>query len=222
MHNRYYEQDKLSRGVAAGRHREIIGGLWEEVGALQLEFLKSRGMKPAHKLLDIGCGSLRLGVGAIAYLEPGHYYGTDLRRELMDAGYEKELTPLGLEAKLPRENLVEDASFDFPGIPEDIDFAIAQSVFTHLPLNYMRRCIANIRRFPRLKEFCFTVFLVPSAEDLAADATQWDGIVTHDCSDPFHVLAQDIAYFAGQYGLRSEVFDWNHPRNQQMVVVTYS
>ena len=38
-----------------------IGGLWDEMGKHQFEFLQSKGLEPQHKLLDIGCGSLRGG-----------------------------------------------------------------------------------------------------------------------------------------------------------------
>ena len=43
-------------------HREAVGGLWEEMRRLQFDFLANQGLKPDHKLLDIGCGSMRGGV----------------------------------------------------------------------------------------------------------------------------------------------------------------
>jgi cyclopropane fatty-acyl-phospholipid synthase-like methyltransferase len=43
----------------------LIGGLGELMGDHQLQFLVDQGLKPEHRLLDIGCGSLRLGVKAI-------------------------------------------------------------------------------------------------------------------------------------------------------------
>jgi hypothetical protein len=52
-------------------HRGFIGGLWDELGRLQVDFPVSEGLEPAHVLLDIGCGSLRGGVHLIPYLEPG-------------------------------------------------------------------------------------------------------------------------------------------------------
>lgn len=49
-------------GVWMVGHRNYVGGLWDEIGLLQFEFLKSRGLKPHHVLVDIACGSLRAGV----------------------------------------------------------------------------------------------------------------------------------------------------------------
>ena len=63
------------RGIEAIGHRQYVGGNWDEIGNLQFNFLKSKGLKPESYLLDIACGSLRLGVKAIPYLNPDHYLG---------------------------------------------------------------------------------------------------------------------------------------------------
>lgn len=58
--------------------KAAIGGMWEEIGQLQIDFLKSEGLLPAHRLLDIGCGTLRGGRHFIGYLDAGRYTGTEL------------------------------------------------------------------------------------------------------------------------------------------------
>ena len=67
-------------------HRWAIGGRWEEIGQLRLDFLRERGLQPQHHLLDVGCGSLRGGVRFILYLETGHYSGLDRNDRLLDVG----------------------------------------------------------------------------------------------------------------------------------------
>lgn len=52
-------------------NRGSVGGLWEEMGQRQLEFLVEQGLGPCDDLLDVGCGSLRGGVHFIRYLEQG-------------------------------------------------------------------------------------------------------------------------------------------------------
>jgi len=86
--SRYYDKTALEAQVQAGRHREAVGGLWDEIGQLQIDFLVSQGLMPHHRLLDIGCGSLRGGVKLIRYLDAGHYAGVDLHESLINAGYE--------------------------------------------------------------------------------------------------------------------------------------
>ncbi len=193
--------------------------MWEEIGNLQLDFLLSRGLKPHHTLLDIGCGSLRFGVRAVEYLEPGGYWGTDLNESLMTAGYEREIVPAGLADKLPRRQLVVDGEFELTGVPREIDFVIATSVFTHLPLNHLRLCLFNLAAHVTTDcRFFFTIF-VPASEALVARACeQSPGIVTHGHCDPYHCLATDVVWLARPLPWRIEfIGDWGHPRNQKMV-----
>ena len=67
-------------------HREYIGDKWDEIGKLQFDFLIKKGLKPHHKLIDIGCGSLRGGVHFINYLNKKNYFGTDINYDLIKIG----------------------------------------------------------------------------------------------------------------------------------------
>ena len=66
--------------LSKGRHRDIVGGRWEETGRVQMAALRAEGLMPHHRLLDIGAGALRLGCKAVPYLDAGHYWATDLSR----------------------------------------------------------------------------------------------------------------------------------------------
>ena len=44
MLNDYDDKSAIARGVSDGRHRELIGGMWDEIGKLQLEFLNAHGL----------------------------------------------------------------------------------------------------------------------------------------------------------------------------------
>jgi SAM-dependent methyltransferase len=103
--------------------------MWEEIGSLQFDFLVRQGLQPNHYLLDVGCGSLRGGIHFVRYLDTGHYFGIDISKELLDAGkYELEINRL--TSKNPV--LCEMGDFDFPSLAQTFDYALAQSVFTHL------------------------------------------------------------------------------------------
>jgi len=140
-----YARRKFTRkGISAGAHRDFIGGAWERDGRKQQKFLISHGLKPEHKLVDIGCGPFRAGRHLIDYLDPGNYYGIDANLSLLDVGYTDELTD-AQRAKLPVENLRANARFnvDF-GV--QFDFAIAHSVFTHVSLNHIRLCLFRLAK----------------------------------------------------------------------------
>ena len=45
--------------LAKGRHRDIVGGRWDETGRIQMRMLEEVGVRPSDRFLDIGAGSLR-------------------------------------------------------------------------------------------------------------------------------------------------------------------
>ena len=47
--------------IADGAHRRFVGGVWDSHGQRQLEWLKTRGLQPHHRMVDIGCGCFRAG-----------------------------------------------------------------------------------------------------------------------------------------------------------------
>lgn len=124
-------------------HRSYVGAKWEHLGKLQIDFLTSNGLKPEHVLYDIACGSLRAGVHLIPYLDRGNYIGIEKEEKLIELGIEEELGLDIYENKKP-EFLVND-QFEFDKLSKKPDFAIAQSLFTHLTLHDITKCLIKLR-----------------------------------------------------------------------------
>lgn len=215
-----YHDDFTERLARPHGHRDIIGGLWDEMGELQARHLADNGLAPTDRLLDIGCGSLRAGVRLVPMLDPGHYYGIDLLPALLEEGYEREIRPLGLEGRLPRENLhaTDDFTIPFEGVL--FDKALAQSVFTHLPINHLRLCLHKLR--PRMREggtfFC-TFFRAPPElpRDRPMRHEPRGEVESFGWRDPFHVWDEDIRFAMEGLGWRFDgLRDWRHPRGQLM------
>jgi SAM-dependent methyltransferase len=214
-----YEQDELiRRKVAEGRHRQVIGGMWEEMGQLQLDFLVAEGLKPDHAVIDIGCGSLRAGVPLTRYLDPGRYYGIASQETLLEAGWTREILPAGLEGKLPRGNLAETGDFDLSGFGIRFDFGIAQSVFTHLPAERLTDCLTACAPWFRPGGRLYVTYF-ERPETAAPDAPlphQPGGIVTYPDRDPFDITPSALRA-AVPAGWRLEIVGhWDHPRDQRM------
>ncbi|PJF07883.1 class I SAM-dependent methyltransferase [Pseudorhodobacter sp. MZDSW-24AT] len=175
--------------LAQGRHREIVGGRWEETGRIQMEILQDAGLRSDHRLLDIGAGSLRLGCRAVPFLDPGHYWATDASRALMLRGRAVELAQ---PDRLPEDHLIEDSTFALPGVPPTMDYAIAFGVFTHLPFAVLQQALARMHpRLPHLRHLFVTVFLAEENE-AAAPVRQADGVVTHPDRPPYHFRLSDV------------------------------
>lgn len=217
-HSGYYDLETVERGVHNNEHRQIIGGLWEEIGAHQMDFLIANGLTRSDRLLDVGCGSLRLGARAIAWLDRDRYFGTDISAALIEAGRERELDD-ALRAKAPAGHFAVNADFSFDFLSQPIDVAIAQSVFTHLPLNHLRRCLARLApHMIKGGRFFVTYFDCPEDADLYAPRTQSPaGVVTHDFQDPYHYRPSDLVWAIDRAPWRLEpIGEWAHPRGQHI------
>ena len=219
----YYDED-LKDKVASGDHRNLIGGFWEKLGTMQIEFLKTQGLQSHHNLLDIGCGALRLGALAVDYLEPKPYFGIDISEDLLDAGYNKELTDRQRE-RLPRSHLFATEDFELSYLNDNkMDVALAQSVFTHLPMNHIRHCLKKLHNYMQDGGAFYATFSIcpdhhpiheplihPSAEEITKD------VVTYDIKDPYHYTLEDLEYCTNDTPWRFQfIGDWGHPRNLQM------
>ena len=214
--NKYHRQLSAEE-IKAGRHRDMVGGKWEEIGRRQFDFLCAQGLKPDHQFLDIGCGSLRGGIHAINYLAAGNYHGIDINRSLLEAG-RHELKIAGLEHKSPHLKLSE--RFELGLFHQQIDFLLALSVFTHLFANHIVRCLTEARQVmtPQSRFFA-TFFLAPQSAHLAPIVHQPGGVRTEYDRDPFHYSVEEIRMMAALAHLEVEVVgEWNHPRAQQMVI----
>jgi SAM-dependent methyltransferase len=124
-------------------HRRFVGARnqkgWLLMGNAQLNVLKKYGMRHQHKLLDVGCGSFRLGHIAINYLDKGNYCGIDIQEDVIREGIKNELKGEWKE-KCPRFFVSDNLTI--PNGP--FDFAIAQSVFTHMSSNQIKTCVKNV------------------------------------------------------------------------------
>jgi SAM-dependent methyltransferase len=201
-------------------HRRSIGNfkLWDTLGQLQFEYLRERGLEPSHYLLDVGCGPLRAGVYFVRYLEPGHYYGVDKNGPVLEETKRLEFPRHGLDEKKP--TLVEMGDFGFERLGRRFDYALAQSVFTHLPLNDIIRCLMEMdRALVSGGEFYATFFENERGKFNLADVNQTTAVVTHFDRDFYHYDVGTFEWICEGTGLSVEYLgDWDNPVNQKMLV----
>lgn len=202
--------------IAAGRHRSFVGGMWDEIGRLQLDFMKGQGLQPGHKLADVGCGPLRGGLHFVRYLDKGNYHGIDINRSLIKAG-RKELDDAGLSGKEPA--LLVNDKFDLSPFGIKFDYAIAVSLFTHLYMNHIVRCLAGVNQTLKpVGKFYASFFEAPYPAHFSPIKHSPGDITTNFDADPFHYSFPEMETLADEVGMGVElVGDWGHPRNQKML-----
>jgi ubiquinone/menaquinone biosynthesis C-methylase UbiE len=203
--------------------RELVGGLWEEMGQAQFDFLVSRGLKPTDVMLDVGCGALRGGVHFIRYLDAGNYYGVDRAQGMLDVGL-VELRDAGLADRAPVLRC--DATFDFPAFGTLFDVALAQSVFTHINLNAIHRCLVRIAEVLKPGGVFYATFLENRGDphDLSPITFPQPDMaptVTYPDKNPYHYPLRFFEDLIEGLPLRLEyIGEWGSLRGQSMLAFT--
>jgi hypothetical protein len=196
--------------IKAMGHRNYVGGLWDTIGKLQLEFLKSRGLKPEHILLDVACGPLRAGVHFIDYLNAGGYLGLDKEPELVNRGIEQELSTIALDTKQPQ--FVISESFEFAKFSKIPDFAIAQSLFTHLTKDDISICLSNLKEFAGEKPMSFyATFFECRVPRRMVPAKSHSRVAFYYTRDQIKQLGIKAGWDVEYIG------DWGSPRKPKMI-----
>lgn len=186
-----------------------VGGLWEQMGALQLEFLVKIGLTKEHCLLDIGCGTLRGGRHFIAYLDTGNYTGIDISPRAIQYGLQLVHVE-HLSEKQPRLLVNNDLELRFSEFEnETFDYLLAQSVFTHLRPKDIETCFENIGRIMHDRSiFCFTF----------REAKKYTQTGFKSFRYPF-TFFQKMAERKG-FTIQDHSHKYAHPRGQRMVLAT--
>jgi len=185
--------------------RAAVGGRWEEFGQLQFQFMVKKGMQPHHKMLDIGCGTLRGGRFAIDYLDKGNYYGMDISPKAIEFG--KQLVKEeGLSNKTPTLLVSENKDLKFKEFDGIIfDYILAQSVFTHLKPEHIKECMAHIGNIMHEKSaFYFTYFKTKKIQQTGLERFKYPFSFFESVAEKNNFSVQDIAE------------QYKHPRGQRM------
>jgi SAM-dependent methyltransferase len=127
---------------AAGGYTGGPRGSFEAAGRDALLALLESGLLPSHKVLDFGCGALRVGYWLVRFLDPNCYCGIDRERKV-EIGKRFALTPELLAFKAPRFDDNRDCDMSVFG--ERFDFVLARSIFTHMAPGLVRKSLASFR-----------------------------------------------------------------------------
>ena len=206
--------DEARRAPAGtGGHRSYVGppDQYDFMGATQFRLLTALGLCEDHRLLDIGCGSLRAGRFLMMYLRPGRYFGIEPNAWLIEAARDQEIGRDLFALRRPRFDHNADMRFDVFGCR--FDALVAQSIFSHTGADLFDRALVEAARVMEPgAQFLFTVLdeSTPLWGQVAAgaDSTGWiyPECVTFGRADVLERLERA--------GLRGEVLDWFHPRQR--------
>ncbi|KAL3844002.1 hypothetical protein ACJIZ3_001405 [Penstemon smallii] len=114
-------------------HHSNYGEPWAG-GRDVFEFLaESIHLTPNSQVLEIGCGTLRVGLHFIRYLNPGHYHCLERDELSLMAALRYELPSQGLLSKRPLIVRGDDMHFSRFGDDAKYNLTYASAVFLHMP-----------------------------------------------------------------------------------------
>lgn len=162
---------RMDRNSAAEERRlqKMVGppGVWKESSDFQIDFLRCRGLQPAHSILDIGCGPLRGGIPLVQFLDEGNYTGIDVRAEIVEEAQE-QVRRYDLARKAPTVFLSDNFGREKLG-QQKFDYVWCFQLFYHLEDHLIDDCLQQISRVLARAGYCYANVNLTLAEG------QWQG-----------------------------------------------
>jgi hypothetical protein len=199
-------QESLGLGLAPGdaHYRAYVGPPddYDLVAAMTFGLLTTLGLRQHHALLDIGCGSLRIGRLLIPYLNRGGYTGLEPNEWLVRDGIAREVGEDQVRIKSPHFEYAATAS-DLVKQGRQYQYAVAQSIFSHTGLDLLDRWLAEVGTLLGESGVLLATYLPADAD---SDATGW---VYPGC---VRFRPGTMIELAAHHGLDFVPLDWKHPR----------
>jgi cyclopropane fatty-acyl-phospholipid synthase-like methyltransferase len=138
----------------------MFNGRWDEIGQKMMKVCIENGLQPDMKLLDVGCGPLRVGTKLINYLNKGNYYGIDSNENYLNIGINEVLIDDNLTEKTSIENFTITSTFNNEHFNTCFDMILVSGVFTHLTLNHFIFFMEKIKNTTKLGSKILATFFI--------------------------------------------------------------
>jgi hypothetical protein len=198
--------DDLGLGLKPGdpHYRAYVGPPedYDLIAAMTFNLLTTLGLRQHHSLLDVGCGSLRIGRLLIPYLNRDKYVGIEPNEWLVRQGIRHEMGETLLQIKRPK--------FYFTDSPANIGRGEDRFRFRRRAVNLQSlwtgpdRAVAffycKISRF----DGALVATFLPSENDNIEAGWIYPACVSYK--------PETLRGVAAEAGLRFEILDWRHPR----------
>jgi hypothetical protein len=209
----------IELGAGAKHYRAFVGPphLYDLIGSLQLTLLVDLGMREYNSVLEVGCGSLRLGRLLIPYLLSSRYYGIEPEEWLVNEGIKNHFGFDTIENaffahKKPRFSY--NDQFDFSVTQGPVDFIIAQSIASHTGVKETKKLIGAIGDVMHDESVAIVTFIRDNNKD---NENTEDGWFYPRCVTYTDQFMGDIAK---NFGLKAAVSQWPMGNRRDFGLIT--
>lgn len=194
-------------GAGARHPRAWVGPpfVYDLIGANQFQLLVDLGLRDYHRVLDVGCGSLRLGRLLIAHLLNDRYFGVEPERDVLDEGCRLHFgAPLESSQVIAAKGarFTHNTEFDFAFTGGPVDYIFAQSIASHTGPAMTRDLLKSIAGAMHEGSVAMVTFIPCEA---AAKSNTREGWFYPEC-----VTYTDDAFggFCAEAGLKAYKSEW--------------
>lgn len=182
---------------------------YDLIAAMSFGLLTAAGMRQHHRVLDIGCGSLRVGRLLLPYLNAGGYTGLEPNRWLVAEGIRREVGQDQVAIKQPRFVYDTDATA-LLAEGRRYDYVVAQSIFSHCGPDLMAHWVSQVAELLAEGGVLLATYVHDDADSAAS------GWIYPDCVGYTPAALERVAR---DHCLGFAALDWRHPRQRWVAMV---
>ncbi|KXF78428.1 hypothetical protein ATN84_01100 [Paramesorhizobium deserti] len=180
-------------------------GQWDFMGATQFRLLTTLGLRNRHKVLDLGCGSLRAGRFLIMYLDRGNYFAIEPNIWLIEDAIKNEIGQALVNLKQPSFSHNDDFNTEVFGTK--FDFIVAQSIFSHAGPELVSTALRSIRQSLDKNGLALVTFIHKDKQPHAPE--EMPGWTYPGCTT---YRPERVSALLSEAALYGRELPWYHPR----------
>jgi hypothetical protein len=154
---------------------------FSQAGRDQLIALLAEGLRPESKVLEFGCGCLRIAWWLVRFLDSDGYCGIEPASRRVDLGLQYLFTDEELRIKRPRFD--HNSVFDSSVFGTEFSFFLARSIWTHASKLQMAATLDSFLRDSKADATFLASYQPAQSPDDDYQGTKWVG-TSHESSTP--------------------------------------
>ncbi len=186
-------QSRADRMISEQGFLGVPRETFAQAGREQLMALLAEGLRPDAKVLEFGCGCLRIAYWLVRFLDPRGYHGIEPARARVEYGLRYLFSPEEIRLKRPRFDF--NAAFDSSVFGRKFDFFLARSIWTHASKPQIEATLDSFLRDSAPGAIFLASYLPANSDEEDYHGSAWVG-TSHESNTPGvirHALASIIA-----------------------------